>query len=262
MYKSILVPVDLAEAELADQLEEIDPEAIHQALRGLQRSLAQQLQPLFETRYHAAAVTEAYAPSAEQAGRRALRRVCLSYLATLEAASLRQLVRRHFEVADNMTDQMAALAALNDSDWPERDACLDAFYTRWQHEALVVDKWFALQGVSRRADTPARLRLLLEHPAFSRRNPNRYRALVGSFAHQNLRHFHAADGSGYALLADEILLLDDSNPQVASRLTGAFNRWKKLEPGRRELARVQLERIQAKPGLSPDVFEVVSRNLA
>lgn len=255
----LTLPTD---TEIADQMDEIDPDAIRAAraavLQGLARALADDCQSI----YHAHALHGPYKPIAFDAGKRALRRVCLTYLAASDTPEARQLVRRHFDTADNMSDQTAALAALNDSDWPERDACLDAFYARWQNEALVVDKWFALQAGSRRADTPARVRLLLEHPAFSRKNPNRLRSLLGVYVQQNLCHFHAADGSGYQLLADEVLQLDGANPQIASRLVGAFNRWKKLEPGRRALARTQLERIAAKEGLSGDVFEVVSRNLA
>lgn len=255
----LTLPTD---TEIADQLLEIDPEAIHLARSTLLNTLASELANDWQAIYQASTIDGEYQANSQQAGLRALRRVCLSYLAASNTPEARQIVRRHFDTADNMTDQMAALIALNDSDWPERDACLDSFYTQWQNEALVVDKWFDLQAVSRRPDTPARLRLLLNHPAFNRKNPNRLRSLLGAFAHRNLRHFHALDGSGYALLADEVIAIDESNPQIASRLVSAFNRCQKLESQRQALMRIQLERIVDKPGLSGDVFEVVSRNLA
>ena len=260
-FRALLLTLP-SDTEIADMVPVIDPEAIFRANSALKHALALQLATDWQTQYAGHVINGPYLPRADHVGQRALRRVCLAMLAEIDTPATRQLVRHHFDTANNMTDQMAALAALNDRPTSERDGCLDAFYLRWQKEALVIDKWFTLQAVGRREDTPARVRLLLEHPAFSRRNPNRCRSLIGAFAHQNLRHFHAADGSGYQLVANEVLELDSINPQIASRLVGAFNRWKKLEPGRQALAKAALERILAKPGLSADVFELVSRNLA
>ncbi|HQU80475.1 MAG TPA: aminopeptidase N [Azonexus sp.] len=251
------------ETTLAEALDEVDPDALHAARNALRRHLAEQLAGEFAGLYAALAVTEPYAPSSEQAGRRALRNVCLGYLLELDTPATRQLALQQFRSADNMTDQFAALAALanvNAADCPEREAALADFYARWQQEALVVDKWLAAQSTSRRPDTLATVRALTAHPAFDIGNPNKAYALIRAFG-ANLPRFNAADGSGYAFIADRILDLHDRNPQVASRLARCFDRWKKFDAGRQAHARAALERIRGHEGLSRDVLEVVTRAL-
>ena len=162
-----------------------------------------------------------------------------------------------------MTDQYAALAALanvNAATCPQRDEALAAFYAQWRDEALVVDKWLAAQSGSRRPDTLATVKALTTHPAFDAGNPNKIYALIRNFG-ANLVRFNAADGSGYAFMADRILELHDKNPQVASRLARSFDRWQKFDAGRQAHARAALERIRQHDGLSRDVLEVVSRAL-
>lgn len=175
---------------------------------------------------------------------------------------MRQLAVRQFEDADNMTDQFAALAALANvlGDCPERDAALAAFYQRWQGEALVVDKWLAVQSSSRQPDTLATVQRLTGHPAFDLGNPNKVYALLRTFG-ANLVRFHAADGAGYRFFAEQIKALDARNPQVASRLARCFDRWKKFDAGRQAHSRAALESLRDHPGLSRDVFEIVSRAL-
>src|SRR5574343_2028126 len=162
-----------------------------------------------------------------------------------------------------MTDQFAALAALanvNAAVCPQRQHALDEFYDRWQDEALVVDKWLVAQSTSRRPDTLATVKALTAHPAFDAGNPNKIYALIRNFG-ANLVLFNAADGSGYAFMADRILDLHDKNPQVASRLARCFDRWQKFDAGRQAPARAALERIRQHQGLSRDVLEVVTRAL-
>ena len=195
-----------------------------------------------------------------------MRNVALGYLAELaDAATPRDARRRkvtaHYREAGNMTDRMAALRILVDLDGPERQQALDDFYARFRDNALVVDKWLALQAVSSRPDTLAQVEALLKHPAFSIRNPNKVRAVVGSFAAANQLRYHAADGSGYAFHADRILELDALNPQVAARLLAPLGRWRRHDPGRQEKMKAQLQRILAKPGLSRDVYEIASKSL-
>jgi aminopeptidase N len=168
---------------------------------------------------------------------------------------------RQFETADNMTDAMGALGLLANFDCPERGRALDAFYARWSGEPLVVDKWLSVQASSRLPGTLAEVRRLCLHPAFELKNPNKVRALIGGFCHGNHVRFHAADGSGYAFAADQVIALDPLNPQIAARLARAFDRWKKFDARRRQQAQVALERIRAAAGLSKDTFEVVSRTL-
>ena len=251
------------ETTLAEQLDIVDPDALHAARNGLRRHLAEQLEGEFSGLYAALTVKEAYAPDSEQAGRRALRNLCLSYLLELDSDALRRLAYAQFREADNMTDQFAALAALanvNAAVCVQREQALAEFYDRWKDEALVVDKWLQAQSTSRRPDTLATVKALTQHPAFDAGNPNKIYALIRAFG-ANLVRFHAADGSGYAFMAERILLLHDKNPQVASRLARSFDRWKKFDAGRQAHARAALEKIRAHPGLVRDVLEVVERAL-
>jgi aminopeptidase N len=196
-----------------------------------------------------------------QAGPRRLRNAALRYLGALDDGPSRRLAIAQYDAADNMTDAIAALAALKDSDAPERHDLYARFEARWRDEPLVLDKWFALQATAMHPDTLDRVRLLLAHPKFNARNPNRVRALVAAFALRNWPGFHAADGAGYAFVADQVLALDGANPQLAATLCGAFSQWRRHVGLRRSLQRAALERIGAAPGLSPDVTEIVARSL-
>src|SRR5574343_1734938 len=249
------------ESTLAEALTVVDPDALHAARNGLRRHLAEQLESEFAGLYDTLAPTGAYTPSSEEAGRRALRNVCLAYLPELDTEATRQLALQQFSGADNMTDQFAALSALanvNAADCPQREQALADFYQRWQHEALVVDKWLAAQSTSRRPDTLATVQALTKHPAFDITNPNKVYALLRAFG-GNLVRFHTA--GGYAFVADCVLQLHDRNPQVASRLARSFDRWKKFDAERQRHARAALERIRDHAGLSRDVLEVVTRAL-
>ena len=251
------------ETTLAELMTVVDPDALHAARNGLRRHLAEQLEGEFSGLYAGLTVNEPYAPSSEQAGRRALRNLCLAYLLELDTLSVRQLALQQFRTADNMTDQFAALAALanvNAADCPQREQALADFYAKWKDEALVVDKWLQAQSTSRRPDTLATVQALTAHPAFDIGNPNKIYALIRAFG-ANLVRFNAADGSGYAFIADQIIVLHDRNPQVASRLARCFDRWTKFDAGRQAHARRALERVRDHAGLSRDVLEVVTRAL-
>lgn len=160
-----------------------------------------------------------------------------------------------------MTDVLAALAVLVDVDCPERAAALEAFYRRWEADPLVIDKWFALQARSTLPGTIAAVRGLTAHPAFTRANPNRLRALVGTFAQANPLHFHAANGAGYAFLADEVVALDPANPTTAARLVQPLGQWRRYNRARQRLMRAALHRILAAPGLSPNTYEMAAKSL-
>jgi aminopeptidase N len=251
-----------SEGFLGEQMREVDPDAIHRVRVDLRRQLGSALRDELRAAWEAFAVIGPYSPDAASAGRRALRNVCLGYLSELEDADSRALVVQQFERADNMTDSIAAMSALAQFDWPERERALGQFYERWRNEALVLDKWLAVQATSRLPRTLADVRALMSHPAFDVRNPNKVRALISSFCHGNPVRFHAADGAGYAFCADQVTALDAVNPQVAARLARAFDRWCKFDAGRQAHARAALERIRATPKLSRDTLEVVSRALA
>jgi aminopeptidase N len=211
--------------------------------------------------YRADTVPGAYSPDAASAGKRSLRNLCLAYLMETGTPDACNLVYAQFSAADNMTDSMAALRVLADFDCGERTRALETFHERWKDEPLVVDKWLGVQAISRLPDTLAEVKRLTAHPAFSIRNPNKVYALIGSFSAGNPVRFNAADGSGYAFVADQIIALDALNPQVAARITRAFDRWKKLDAGRQQHARAALERIRDTAGLSKDVAEIVTKGL-
>jgi len=202
-----------------------------------------------------------YRPDAADAGRRALKNACLAYLLELDTPAERARALAQFRAADNMTDQFAALACLAQSDCTERETALAEFYERWQHEALVVDKWLTVQAASRLTGTLDEVRRLTAHPAFELGNPNKVYALLRTFG-ANLARFNAADGAGYAFLAERVIELNSRNPQVASRLARCFDRWKKFDATRQAHARAALESIRDHAGLSRDVLEIVSRALA
>ncbi len=250
-----------SEAYVGEQMEVVDPDAIHAARRALRVQLATALKGELLATYQAFAVHGAYSPDAASAGRRAIKNACLSYLMELDDEAVRALCLRQFDTADNMTDAMAALTAIANSDWSQRPAVLTRFHDKWKEEALVVDKWLAVQAGSRLPQTLGDVRRLTRHPAFDLKNPNKVYALIRSFCANQVR-FHAADGGGYAFAAEQIIALDPLNPQVAARLARSFDRWKKFDPSRQAHARAQLERIRASAGLSKDTLEVVTKALA
>ena len=249
------------EATLAEALAEVNPDALHAARNALRRHLAQALQAELRATYQQLAPSGPYQPTAQAAGQRALRNLCLAYLLELDNNEVRQLAWQQYQQADNMTDQFAALSALAQFDCPERDKALADFYQRWQHEALVIDKWLAVQSGSRLPDTLQAVRHLSQHPAFDPGNPNKVYALIRNFG-ANLARFHAANGEGYAFMAEQIRQLDSRNPQVASRLARCFDRWKKFDPARQAHSRKALESLRDHPGLSRGVLEIVTRGLA
>ncbi|MBB6253998.1 aminopeptidase N [Nitrospirillum iridis] len=249
------------EAYLGQQRPLVDVDGIHAARQALRRALATALNGAFLKTYDGNRTDGAFTITPEAMGRRALKNAALAYLMALDDAPARALCLAQYQGAATMTDAIAALALIADSDMAERADCLAHFADRWKGEALVMDKWFAVQALSDRPDTLERVRALLDHPSFSIRNPNKVYALVGSFA-ANPSKFHAADGAGYAFLADTVLTLDKLNPQVASRMVKPLARWRPYDSIRQQHARAALERIVGTAGLSRDVYEIASKSLA
>ena len=238
----------------------VDPDALHAARNGLRRRIAEALRAPLLSAYRANETKGPYSPDAASAGRRALRNLCLGFLMELADDEARALCLAQYERANNMTESFAALGLLANCDCPERKPALERFYEKWRDESLVVDKWLSVQATSRLPGTLARVHELLAHPAFDIRVPNKVYALIRAFAANHVR-FHAADGAGYAFLADQVLALDKLNPQVAARMARAFDRWKRFDPARQALAGAQLARIRDAEGLSRDVAEIVSKAL-
>lgn len=252
-----------SENYLAEQMEIVDVDGVHAAHSFVRRTLAERLRSpllaMYETLH--GRERDGYRIDAVAIGSRALKNVCLDYLMQLDDADLRALCLRQFREAGNMTDQIGALAPLAHCAGPERAEALAAFYDHWRQEALVVDKWLSLQAISRLPGTLTVVKELMGHEAFNLRNPNKVRALIGVFSQANPVHFHAADGSGYTFLADQILALNAFNPQIAARLMAAFTRWRKYDPDRQQRMQNQIERILTTPALSPDVYEIAAKSL-
>jgi aminopeptidase N len=249
-----------SEAYVGELMTEIDPTAIHDVREHLRRGLATALAERWRAVYQANVDDGPYRVDAAAIGRRSLKNACLGYLVATDAPDAIARCLAQARSGGNMTDVLAGLGLLADTDGPERAAALDAFYRRWQDDPLVVDKWFAIQAMAAAPDTLTRVRALLDHPAFDIRNPNRVRALIGAFTGNQVR-FHARDGAGYAFLGDQVLALDPLNPKVAARMIGPLSRWRRYDAGRRALMRAQLERVVATTGLSRDVYEIASKSL-
>jgi aminopeptidase N len=250
-----------SEEYLAEQMEVVDVEAIHAARLFARQTLARSLRPLWEQAYAANRVAGPYRYDPELAAQRGLRNLCLAYLLTLEDDAAVEMALAQFVDSDNMTDQLAAFAPLVHSARPERRQAIADFYRQWQGDPLVLDKWFAVQATSPLPETLDEVRALMGHPAFQLKNPNKVRALLGSFAGGNPLCFHEVSGRGYSFLAGQILALDPLNPQIAARLAARLGRGARYDETRRGLMRGQLQRIAATPSLSRDVYEVVSKSL-
>jgi aminopeptidase N len=250
-----------SEADIAELAQPANPDAIHQAREFMYSTLAKALRFDLERFYSTLQEDGAYHVDSKSIGQRSLKNICLDYLGRINDESIQQQCLLQFRQANNMTDALAALAVLNQIDCPQRQQALDEFEQRWQHDPLVMDKWFALQATSALPHTLERVKALTQHKLFDIRNPNKVRALIGSFAMRNPLHFHAENGSGYNFLSEHVLQLDAINPQIASRMVRPLMSWRQYETQRSQLMRQHLEQIKAHQSLSPDVYEIVSKSL-
>lgn len=247
------------EEYLGEQLAVVEVEAIHAAREFVRRELAIRLRPQWEQLWQANRDLGPYRYDPQLAGRRRLKNLALGYLMTLDEAAIRQQCFDQFTGADNMSDSGSALRLLVHAGAPEAQPALARFAERWQHEPLVMDKWFTIQATAPLPGTLDAVKKLMAHPAFKLTNPNRVRALIGAFA-ANPLCFHAPSGEGYRFLADQILALDPMNPQIAARLATRLSRWRRYDSGRQALMRAELERLMA-VSLSRDLYEVVQKSL-
>ena len=244
---------------IAEQMDVVDVDAIHTARNAVMASLGVALGNEFRQCYQGLDDAQAYSNDALAIGRRALKNRCLAYKT---AAGDFSDAEAQLAAADNMTDTMAALTLLVHAKAESAPAALIDFETRWHAEALVMDKWFVLQATRASADTVDTIEGLLTHPAFSLHNPNKVRSLLASFAMANPVGFHAADGRGYRLFADQVIKLNSINPQIAARMVAAFNRWKRFDPTREVRLVSFAVHCAAVKDLTPDVYEIVSNALA
>ncbi len=252
-----------SENYLAAQMQPADVDAIHRAREFLKTTLAKKFKKQFSAIYqYLNEQKKAYAFNADDMAKRSLKNTCLSFLMASNDPMQTQRCLKQMKDADNMTDLLAGLSLMADQKGPEAEHALRAFYEQWQHDRQVVDKWLTVQALSKQSDTLLRVKGLMKHPAFSMKNPNNVRAVIGQFCRNNPINFHAKDGSGYAFLAEQIIVLDKLNPQVASRQLGAFNSWQQYDADRQAMIKKALNNIASQKGLSPDVYEVVTKYLA
>ena len=248
------------ENELAAKKTPVDPDGIHTARVTLVKAIALAHRDRLAQLYEHMRDEDDFSPDAKSAGRRALRNACLRYLTAEDDEAAAGLAEAHYRSATNMTDMIAGLAALTRMESPLRDNAFTDFHDRFKSDPLVLDKWMGLQAGSPLPETVPSVRALMRHPAFDIKNPNRVRALVGAFGGNHLR-FHSAKGDGYRLVGEVIRTLDPINPQVAARLTGAFESWRRYDPARQALMKAELEKIHAMPGISPNLFEIAGKML-
>jgi aminopeptidase N len=254
------------EAYLTEISEVADVDAIHTAREFARKQLADSLFEGLWQRYQAnreLSKKTAYVAEAEHFARRGLQNIALSYLMLSGKPQVLAACLEQFDTCDNMTERLTALAVLVNSPFAEEKAkALATFADSFKDNPLVMDQWFSVQAASTLPGGLQRVKALMTHPAFTMKNPNKVRALVGAFAGQNLINFHAADGSGYRFLADLVIQLNAFNPQIASRQLAPLTRWRKYDSARQALMKAELERIRASGDLSSDVYEVVSKSLA
>lgn len=258
----LTLPTEAYMTELADV---VDVEAIHYSRAAVRSHIAHELRAEFLAIYHDYDHQQAYAATADAIAARSLKNVALGYLMLLNDDAVIRSCEQQYRTANNMTDVMAALTQLVNAQAPFAQTlavtALADFYERWQHESLVVNQWLSVQATCVLPHTLQKVKALQQHPAYDGKNPNKIRALISSFCNGNAINFHANAGEGYRFLADQIIVLNAQNPQIASRLLTPLTKWKKYPPARQVLMKGELQRIMAEPKLSKDVFEVVSKSL-
>ena len=250
-----------SESYLADQMDIVDVDSIHQARTFMRHELAKELKTEFRMILEQGQSNDSYKFHADEMARRDLNQLCLSYLMTLQEQDIIEFCINQLDTANNMTDALSALSNISHYDTAFRQKALNDFYDKWKRDTQVVEKWIAIQASSDLPDVLDKVKALMEHEAFNLANPNKVRSLIGRFCAGNIAHFHNSDGSGYKFLADQVLSLDSINPQVAARLIQTMSRWQRYDAGRQNLMKKQLERILDTNDLSKDVYEIVNRSL-
>ena len=272
-FKSVLLNPELDPALIADMFEfisetgamelfdKVDIEALHQAREFILTQLALELKNEFILAYQNNQVSGDYQPKSEDIAQRKLANLALLFISRADAVIANELVLAQTENSHNMTDHLGALHAANSALLDCRETVMRDFENRWFANGLVMDKWFSLQATSPNKDVLENIKALFNHRSFDFSNPNRLRALLGAFVQNNPYHFHAGDGSGYLFLTDQLIKLNDQNPQVAARLITPLIQFKRLDEQRKAMIKVQLKRLLALDNLSLDLFEKVTKAL-
>jgi aminopeptidase N len=256
--EALLLP---GEEFLADQMTVVDVEAIHAARQFVRAAVGNHLEAALSQTYQALDDHGPFQVDGLSIGRRALKNVAMAYLAATGKASAIKRAEAQFAAQRNMTDVLAALRILVNIEGPARENALASFYDRWAREELVIDNWFQIQAMSTLPGTIDHVKALTGHSAFDQKNPNRARALIGGFSMANQAKFHDASGSGYAFLADQIIILDGINAQMAARMVVPLGTWRRQDEARQTLMKQGLERVLATKTLSKGTFEMATKSL-
>ncbi|MFT4636517.1 MAG: aminopeptidase N [Arenicella sp.] len=247
-------------AYISEQSSPINPQRIVSIRDQCVSRLACDLESQFHALYANNNQRSGFSLNAEAVAERSLKNRALSYLVATEQPAYHALACHQYHIASNMTDRLAAFSALIMSSYSERTVLISDFYRHWQHDTLVLDKWFALQAMTPKIESLNDVKKLLTHSDFSMNNPNKVRSLIGAFT-SNLVGFHHQDGKGYEFLADQVIELNTINPQVAARLVGVFNNWKNYSEPNKSAMKSQIQRISQVENLAKDVNEIVSKAL-
>lgn len=269
-FRGVLLNKDLEEAFIAEALslpsfnevagwyKTVDVDAVCDVLKDIKSLLAEALQDELSALYHT--LTQAdYSIEHDAIGKRSLRNLCLQYLVNVD--EYQYLAEQQYRDANNMTDTIAAMTAANSASLSCRQLLMDDYSEKWSHDGLVMDKWFALQGANPSINALENVKHCMSHKAFSLSNPNRTRSLIGSFLNMNPRRFHDISGEGYQFAGEILTQLNESNPQVASRLIDPLLKLKKYDEKRQELIKVELNKLRSLDNLAKDLFEKVTKAL-
>ncbi|HIF5968618.1 aminopeptidase N [Vibrio parahaemolyticus] len=244
--------------EITGWYKQIDVDAVDTVLNSITVSLSAALEDELSATYHTLKQAE-YTIDHSAIGKRALRNQCLQFLAHTDKGNT--LVKAQYEAANNMTDTIAAMSAANSAQLECREELMADYSDKWKHDGLVMDKWFALQGTNPAEDALEKVKATMNHEAFSLKNPNRTRSLIGSFLAANPVRFHDKSGSGYQFAGEILRQLNDSNPQVASRMIDPLLKFRKYDEARQAMIRAELEKLKAMDNLAKDLFEKVTKAL-
>jgi len=239
----------------------VNPDSIHEAREFLCNTIAKSLKLDLLAVYHKNNVKQKYSFDSESVGGRNIKNQCLAYLVRLNDEEVRGLAMQQYHNADNMTDALAALSSIVNIQCDERSDVLLDFYNKWKHDPLVIDKWFAIQARCTLPDTLSEIKRLIKHEDFDIKNPNKVRSVIGSLSFGNPYVFHQADGASYDFISDQIILLNDLNPQMSARMTNAFAIWKRYDDSRQIKMKAALEKILAHKTISNDVYEIANKAL-
>ncbi len=246
---------------LGESLKSIPILALIQAKETIQIQISEKLYDNLVRVYLLAMNKDDHALSSESIQWRTLKNTALYLLSRTHSEEVFQYCLAQLKDAKNMTDQMGALTAMNDYVDERRDECFEHFYQNWKHDPLIVNKWLGLQATQKIDKALEHVQSLIQHEGFDMRNPNKVYALIGGFCQQNPK-FHQIDGKGYDFLAEKVIYLNKTNPQVASRMIEPLSFWKRYAEPHKSLMKKALEKISRSENLSPDIYEVVTKSLA